>query len=166
MFDLNEKMPHTYPKREDDDVYEPVYVRPQGIVSLEDMKQKNDQDKEQENKKKKKRKKKKKKKKKKKSATVDIGDTEEITNDVSDERVVEKKLEHKRFFRVGAYVEARVRGWEGHYLGKILSKHKDEFLFYTIEFENGEKHENISCRRVRKIKKQRMRTNEKFSPTN
>merc|ERR1711991_994717 len=46
-FDLNEKMPHTYPKREDDDVYEPVYVRPQGIVSLEDMKQNVDQDKEQ-----------------------------------------------------------------------------------------------------------------------
>ena len=144
-FDHHEKLPHTFPQRKPDDVYEPIFVRPQGIVSLEDLKGKTSA---------KKKVKKKKKKKKKKAAPVKLSKEEQ--------KKLDNKLSSKRYFRVGAYVEAKVRGWDDFYLGKITSKHKDG-MFYSIEFENGELHDDISCRRIRKLKRQRVRTSEKYT---
>ena len=98
--------------------------------------------------------KKKKKKKKKKAAPVKLSKEEQ--------KKLDNKLSSKRYFRVGAYVEAKVRGWDDFYLGKITSKHKDG-MFYSIEFEYGELHDDISCRRIRKLKRQRVRTSEKYT---
>ena len=93
---------------------------------------------------------------------MDIGDAEEITNDVSDERVVEKKLKHKRFFRVGAYVKLESEDGKVIILVKYYPSIRTVyFIQLSLKMEKNMK--TFLVEEFEKIKKQRMRTNEKFS---
>jgi hypothetical protein len=141
-FDHHEKLPHTFPVRKPDDIFEPIFVRPQGIVSITDAKNHHE----------------------KKPRSLKKTNTGKHLDRLNSEGSLSltNKSNTKRYFRIGAYVEAKVKGWPEFYIGKIKSKHKDG-LFYTIEFENGEIAEDIPCRRVRKLKKQRVRTTDKYT---